>query len=322
MHYGTPPQHIARGLLKLKERIAAANIPASQLDESLNVATWNIREFGKKRRLKASLYYIAEILNQFDLIALTELRTDMTELRRVMGILGPDWNVVYSDFIDDHGGNKERIAYLFDTRMVRFTGLAAEANPPRKKNTRTAEYETVRGWWRAPYLASFESGSFDFVVITAHMRWGKSVKERAAALKLLGDWIEARRNHPHVTDTDFIVMGDFNIPSRRSSTYRALTGGGKNLLLPAGLIGIKGTNLSQKNTYDQILHGPTAHDRFSGHGGVLDFYRGDWRALYPSPGPRPRTKQKFTYELSDHLPLWLQVKTDISAQYLKTIAAV
>ncbi len=59
MHYGNPPWYIAQGLIELRERIERANIPASRLDESLNVATWNIREFGRRRRLNASIYFIS-----------------------------------------------------------------------------------------------------------------------------------------------------------------------------------------------------------------------------------------------------------------------
>jgi hypothetical protein len=49
--------------------------------------------------------------------------------------LGRDWDVVFSDFIGDSGGNAERIAFIYDTRMVRFTGLAAEADKPRVPQT-------------------------------------------------------------------------------------------------------------------------------------------------------------------------------------------
>jgi hypothetical protein len=61
MHYGSLDPHIAQGLLELRRRIDSANIPSPKLDESLNVATWNIREFGRKKRLEASIVYIAEI---------------------------------------------------------------------------------------------------------------------------------------------------------------------------------------------------------------------------------------------------------------------
>lgn len=54
MHHGKVTKEIARGLLALKQRIAAAKIPASKLDETLNLPTSNIREFGKKRRPDAA----------------------------------------------------------------------------------------------------------------------------------------------------------------------------------------------------------------------------------------------------------------------------
>jgi hypothetical protein len=123
----------AKKLKTLKKRIEAANIPSSKLDESLNVAAWNIRDFGKKRRTKAAKIFIAEILNQFDLIALTEVRDNLKDFLAVKEIFGPYWKFVVSDFRPDRAGNNERIAYLYDERMCQFTGLAAEADPLRKR---------------------------------------------------------------------------------------------------------------------------------------------------------------------------------------------
>src|SRR5881394_391016 len=74
MHHGDVSPDIAAGLLALRKRIEAAKIPPSKLDESINVAIWNIREFGKKRRTDAAIHYIAEVLGQFDLIALVDRR--------------------------------------------------------------------------------------------------------------------------------------------------------------------------------------------------------------------------------------------------------
>jgi len=323
MHYGDPPAHIAKGLIELRKRIAAADIPSSRLDESLNVATWNIREFGKKRRLKASIYYIAEILNQFDLIALTELRDDLSDLDRVMDLLDRNWEIVFSDYTGDPGGNSERIGYLFDTRMVRLTGLVAEADTPRTKNAK-GDYLPSFDWWRSPYMASFQAGNFDFVVLTAHIRWGDSVKSRAQAIDHFRQWVTTRRQEPNAVDVDFIVMGDFNIPSRRSSTYKALTRNGE-LMIPKELATFEGTNLEKKKTYDQIAHSPTQDERFSGRGGVLDFYRNtagtaDWKGLYPDPKHRPKSQEKFTFEISDHLPLWLQIRTDFMDAHLQKLA--
>lgn len=61
-----------------------------------------------------------------------------------MSILGPYWKVVFSDYSADPGGNRERVAYLYDGRSVVFTGLAAEADPPRKKRTVSVDGKKVQ----------------------------------------------------------------------------------------------------------------------------------------------------------------------------------
>jgi hypothetical protein len=130
MHHGDVSPDIAAGLLALRKRIEAAKIPSSKLDETINVAIWNIREFGKKKRTDAAIHYIAEILGQFDLIALVELRDNLEDYGRVCRILGPSWDLVYSDWMADSGGNRERVGFLFDRRAVIFNGLAAEVDAP------------------------------------------------------------------------------------------------------------------------------------------------------------------------------------------------
>ena len=65
MFHGTVSLEIANGLRALRRRIEAANIPTSQLDKTLNLATWNIRKLGMKRRTQAENHYIAEILGPY-----------------------------------------------------------------------------------------------------------------------------------------------------------------------------------------------------------------------------------------------------------------
>ncbi len=187
MNHGKVSKEIATGLLALKQRIAAAKIPPSKLDESINLATWNIREFGKSRRTDAAIHYIAEILGQFDLISVVELRDNLADLARVLPLLGPTWRAVYSDAIPDDGGNRERLGFIYDKRAVTFNGLAAEASPPRAK--KGFEYLPEKSFWRSPYFASFKSGSFDFVVLVTHIRWSESTQSRLEEILLLADWI-------------------------------------------------------------------------------------------------------------------------------------
>jgi endonuclease/exonuclease/phosphatase family metal-dependent hydrolase len=314
MNHGKVSKEIAAGLLALKARIATAKIPSSKIDETLNIATWNIREFGKVRRTEAAIHYIAEILGQFDLIGIVELRDNLTDLGRVLQILGPTWRAVYSDMIPDAGGNRERLGFIYDKRAVIFNGLAAEANPPRTK--KGEEYLSENSFWRSPYIASFKSGNFDFVVLSTHIRWGDSNATRLAEISRLADWIEAKRQEKSNEDKDLIVMGDFNIPSRADPMFKALTSHG--LQIPKALLKDDfGSNLDKDKRYDQILHQPIYPDNFTNAGGVLDFYvdAAHIKELFPAG----LTKEKFTFQLSDHLPLWLQINTDIEGFQLDEI---
>lgn len=321
MHHGTITPEIAQGLLALRKRIAAAKIPPSKLDETINVAIWNIREFGRKKRTTAAIHYLAEILGQFDLVALVELRDDLSDLGRVLPILGASWDVVYSDWIEDSGGNRERTGFLYDRRAVTFNGLAAEVDAPRNK--KGTEYLATQSFWRAPYLCSFRAGNFDFLALATHTRWGKSIPGRQAELQLLANWIDARFKSKLIEDTDLIVLGDFNTPQISDKLFNALISRGLRIpdslvKLSAGDQIVAGSNLGKDARYDQILHMPTAEKRFTNAGGTLDFFGSNARIkeLFPDQN---YTREQFSYQLSDHFPVWVQLKTDIDGERFNQI---
>ncbi len=302
---------IAQGLKVLKERIAAASIPSSRLDESFNLATWNIREFGKTPRTQAAIHFIAEILGQFDLISVVEVRDNLADLGRVLEILGPYWRAVYSDAVLDAGGNRERVAFVYDKRQIVFNGFASAAFPKRSKQG--AEWIPDLNWWRPPYVAAFKSGSFDFVVLSTHIRWGSSEQGREPEIQAIADWVSEKRELSSWRERDIFVTGDFNIPDRKSSLFKAVTSGG--LMIPSALAKDEfGSNLERDKRYDQILHLPQYPETFTNKGGVLDFYAGDHKPLFPK-----LDKKKFTFQMSDHLPLWIQVNTDIEGIKLDQI---
>ena len=63
----------------------------------LLLATWNIREFESGKygaRQREALYYIAEIVDHFDIVAVQEVRDDLSSLEKVMDILGGAWNIL------------------------------------------------------------------------------------------------------------------------------------------------------------------------------------------------------------------------------------
>lgn len=88
MNYDNISADTAQRLKLLIERINESNIPPSSLDVSLNIATWNIRDFGKNSRSEDAILFIAQILFQFDLITIVELRNDLSDFKRVLKRLG------------------------------------------------------------------------------------------------------------------------------------------------------------------------------------------------------------------------------------------
>ena len=162
-------------------------------------------------------------------------------------------------------------------------------------------------------MASFRAGTFDFVLFPVHIRWGNSTAARKRELQLVADWIDAKRQEKHCEDRDIIVMGDFNVPSRDDDLFKALTS--KGLSLPTALRGLEaGTSLAKDKRYDQILHYANYPESFTNAGGVVDFYAGDSKPLFPG-----LSKDQFTHQMSDHLPLWIQVNTDIEGHRLDQI---
>ena len=59
---------------------------------------------------------------------------------------------------------------------------------------------------------------------------------------------------------------------------------------------------------------PGYPEGFMNRGGVLDFYTGGISRLFAR-----MSKEDFTYQLSDHLPLWIQVNTDNDSAVLNQI---
>ena len=117
-------------------------IPVKKLEHNLLIATWNIRGFGDITRKENSgpddspkrdfhsVLCIAEILRRFDVVAVQEVKANLKGLRDALKILGSDYGVVLTDVNEGDAGNGERMAFVFDMRRVRMSGLAGELVVP------------------------------------------------------------------------------------------------------------------------------------------------------------------------------------------------
>ncbi len=317
------------GLLELRELIRNAGVPRRDLEETLLLATWNIREFEDASfgdRFDEAYYYIAEIISHFDLVAVQEVRPNVRALDRLIGILGSYWEYLVSDVTKGRRGNRERIAYLYDSRKLRLGGIAGEIVLP------PIDGQPVSQLARTPYLVGFKAGWTKLLIGSVHILWGdgkRNSPERVAEIDHVAKAMAAEADHDTAWTRNMILLGDFNIHGPDDDTMAALLRHG--FVVPDPIVGAR-TNVNRTKTYDQIAF-RYDHDRleFTGKGGTipffdavytdeqLDVFGGDLRK---ADGEVPQNvgsyyKRWRTYQMSDHLPLWVQLRIDYSNRYLE-----
>ncbi|MEM9098675.1 MAG: hypothetical protein AAGC79_09120 [Pseudomonadota bacterium] len=130
----------ARATAKAENKLAAFGLPERRAD-SLLMATWNIRKFGKAdgHTEKAREFY-AHFACRCDLIAIQEIMDDMFSLRDLrdrMQELVPsaDYRILCSDVTGkglDGYGLGERLAFIFDQNRIRHTEIASDISFDRR----------------------------------------------------------------------------------------------------------------------------------------------------------------------------------------------
>lgn len=344
------PGRTASKLLALKEALAT-HVPPKCNDKVL-LATWNVREFDSAAygdRSLECLYYIAEIISHFDLIAVQEVREDLKALDRVLGILGKsNWDYIVSDVTEGKPGNRERMAFVYNKDSVSFNRVAGEiVIPPRQVKTPAGDkvYEPSNQLYRTPYMCGFRVGWSYLLLSTVHIIYGKSTADnpdRVAEIETVAEFLAKRsRERQDYDRNNLVLLGDFNIFAPDDVTMQAIEQAGFEV--PEELQNVPPTNVGKKpRHYDQIAFKPKT-ERFetTGEAGVFDFfdvvYTDSDEATYAaemgpayhktSKGKSRDAKGKTSYyrtywrthQMSDHLPMWVQLKTNFAEEYLQDI---
>ena len=196
------------GINRLREQFAAMNFPQKNSHSTLILGTWNIRNFDDDRfnygpRTKEALYYIAEIISRFDIIAVQEICVNLRPLKQLLYILGDNYDFIVSDETHSSlGGNQERLGFIYDKNKVDFKSVVGEiVLPPKMELSKV--YKEKRQFARTPYGAEFQSEWFKFFFSTVHIYFGSNspnsdkykrrVKEIQAVAKYLADQSEKSR---------------------------------------------------------------------------------------------------------------------------------
>ena len=160
---------------------------------NITIASFNIRKFSDNSRTDEEIQQIAEVLSEFDLIAVQEVLGDTIILNRTMKFL-PEYDYIVSEEVGNT--QKERYAFIFNNKIEVIT----------KGKT---YYDKFDNFIREPYYASFKSDGFDFTMMTIHILYGKSASDRTGEMKQIASVYEYYQEKDN-SENDLILTGDFN----------------------------------------------------------------------------------------------------------------
>jgi endonuclease/exonuclease/phosphatase family metal-dependent hydrolase len=193
---------------------------------------------------------------------------------------------------------------------------------------------------RTPFIASFQAGWLKINLATVHIYYGSGaagIARRKEEIRRLTELLAERAESDSDSDADsyFIALGDFNIVDREHATMAALET--NDFMVPAPLQEVPGSNVKQDKFYDQIALWTGESSRRKTYtrivpyrAGVFDFfdvvYRSDEEDIYQPFMRKPNSDEVYasyaswrTHQMSDHLPMWVELRIDFSEAYLDEI---
>lgn len=295
-------------------------IPAKHGRRNMLIGTWNVRAFDRMTRRWRSqsgdspirdlsnVLVIAEVVRRFDVVAVQEVRQSAQAFLAMMQVLGGDWAFLVTDVTRGTAGNYERLAFVFDGKRVRPSGLACELVVAAEE-AGIEERVLKKQFARTPYAASFVCGSTPFTLVTLHVTWGERPKDRVPELEEIALWLARWAKGGDPWGSNLIALGDFNIDRKDDPLYQAFTGTG--LKPPDPLNHVPRTVFddpdpnakpNHRNFYDQIAW-------FTGARGIpaLSFeYSNAGMFNFADRLIRADSTTQLSWRISDHFPLWVE----------------
>lgn len=195
---------------------------------------------------------------------------------------------------------------------------------------------------RTPFLIAFQSGWFKFNLCTVHLYYGDSrgdgYARRVKEINALTKFFNKRATKD---GENYILLGDFNVISETDETFDAIRKNG--FQVPQGLFK---SNLKQDMFYDQIVFKAKPNELRLGpskkNSGVFNFsnyvfkndHFEDYKPLIknqnlthkPDGTLKTEDEQQVyyqrewrTWQMSDHLLLWVELQIDFSDDYLTAL---
>lgn len=278
----------------------------------IRVATFNIKTFGEKKSQTRMVEpenvdvmgTIAQIVSQFDLVAIQEVRgKDGMAIRRLIDLLnesGGHYTATLSEPIGDIHYT-ESYAFVWNQNRIRLI-----------QNSAYVVHDDNQRMYREPMVASFETRvdagtqqrPFRFTVINAHTDPDVvSPQDVANEINVLDDVFQRVRQYEYDTagEEDLLLVGDLNVGVNNLQQLAKIP----NLISVAGELP---TNTRRTATYDHILLDSSTTREFTGKRGVIDFQA------------HMGMTQEQALLISDHMPVWAEFSA-YEAPYVAPVAA-
>ncbi|MEM8944115.1 MAG: endonuclease/exonuclease/phosphatase family protein [Planctomycetota bacterium] len=247
---------------------------------TIRIASFNIQVFGNTKAGKPYVMQeLAYIVNQFDVVAIQEIRSQNEYLipnfvqlvnqsgRQFDHVIGPRLGITTS---------KEQYVYLFDSQKIEID--------PQSVYTVSDPDGLLH---REPLVATFRTRvdpkqAFTFTLINMHTDPDLVAQE----MDVMAEVYRVVRRSGRGED-DIILLGDFNANERQLGQLGQLPG-----IMPV-IAGVW-TNTRQNKQYDNIIIHQPSTTEYSGRSGVFDFMR--YRNL----------SLQQAVQVSDHFPVWAE----------------
>ena len=139
-------------------------------ETTIKIASFNIQIFGRSKADKPEVMgTLAKIINEFDLVAIQEIRdssgTAIDKLEESVDALGVDYEYIIGPRLG-RSNSKEQYAFMYRTDIIEPISDATYEDPDDL-------------FHREPFMAYFKlkNGSFDFVLINIHTDPDDATKE-------------------------------------------------------------------------------------------------------------------------------------------------
>lgn len=255
--------------------------PSASNGPTIRIASFNIQVFGNTKASKPYVMQeLADIVNQFDVVAIQEVRSKNEYLIPNFVQLVNQRGRQFDHVIGRRLGittSKEQYVYLYDTKKVEVDrhSVYTLSDPDGLLH-------------REPLVATFRTRgvdadqAFTFTLINMHTDPDVAAEE----VDVLAEVYRVVRRSGRGED-DIILLGDFNVDDRHLGRLGQLPG-----ILP--LIAGVWTNTRQNKQYDNLLIHKPSTTEYTGNSGVFDFMRFKNLNLQQA------------LQVSDHFPVWAE----------------